>query len=59
MAASFLHALPGEPVSVNRLRELRHQIDSEAAELQSQRTRKKGKSNKIRKLKHKRNRAKN
>ena len=47
-----------EPVSINRVRELRYQIANEAAESQSQRTKKQGNSNKIRKLKRKKRRAK-
>lgn len=47
-----------EPVSISRVRELRNQIANEAAESQSQRTRKQGKSNKIKQLKRKKRRAK-
>ena len=48
-----------EPVSINRVRELRHQIANEAAaDQQSQRSRKQGSSNKIKKLKRKKRRAK-
>ncbi len=48
-----------EPVSINRVRELRNQIANEAAESQNQRSRKlQGKSNKIRQLKRKKRRAK-
>jgi len=47
-----------EPVSISRVRELRYQIANEAAESQSQRTKKQGNSNKIRKLKRKKRRAK-
>jgi hypothetical protein len=48
-----------EPVSIARVRELRNQIANEAAEdLKCQRTRKQGKSNKIRQLKRKKRRAK-
>ena len=47
-----------EPVSITRVRELRNQIANEAAEDQSQRTRKQGKPNKIRQLKRKKRRAK-
>ena len=47
-----------EPVSIARVRELRHQIENEAAEDQRQRTRKQSKSNKVKKLKRKRRGAK-
>jgi hypothetical protein len=47
-----------EPVSISRVRELRHQIANETAEPQSQRTHKTRQSNKIRQLKKKRRRAK-
>jgi hypothetical protein len=47
-----------EPVSISRVRELRHQIANEVAEPQSQRARKSGKSKKIRQLNKKRRRAK-
>lgn len=42
-----------EPVSIARVRELRHQIENEAAEDQRQRTKLQGKRNKIRQLKRK------
>jgi hypothetical protein len=42
-----------EPVSISRVRELRNQIANEAAADQNQRTSKRSKSNKIRKLKRK------
>lgn len=47
-----------EPVSIARVRELRHQIENEAAEDQRQRTRKQSKNNKIKRLKRKRRGAK-
>jgi hypothetical protein len=47
-----------EPVSISRVRELRNQIANEAAEVPSQRTRKHGKSRKIRQLKRGRRHAK-
>jgi hypothetical protein len=47
-----------EPVSISRVRELRNQIENEAATEQNQRTNKHGKSNKIRQLKRKKLRAK-
>lgn len=47
-----------EPVSISRVRELRHQIENEAAEDQRQRARLHV-NNKIRRLKRKRRRAKN
>lgn len=47
-----------EPVSISRVRELRNQIANEAAEDQKQKTKKQGKSNKIRQLKRKKRRAK-
>ena len=47
-----------EPVSIRRVRELRNQIANEAADDQNQRSRKQGKSNKIRQLKRKKRRAK-
>jgi hypothetical protein len=47
-----------EPVSISRVRELRNQIANEAAESQNQKTKKHGKSNKIRQLKRKKRRAK-
>ena len=47
-----------EPVSINRVRELRNQIANEAATEQNRRTNKHGKSNKIRQLKRKKCRAK-
>ena len=43
-----------EPVSIARVRELRNQIENEAAAEQKQQTSKHGKSNKIRRLKRKR-----
>jgi hypothetical protein len=46
-----------ETVSISRVRELRNQIANEVAESQKQRTRKHGKSNKIRQLKRKRRKA--
>jgi hypothetical protein len=58
LLAIYCREQHNEPVSINRVRELRNQIANDAAELQSQRTRKQGKSNKIRKLKRKRRRAK-
>jgi hypothetical protein len=47
-----------ESVSISRVRELRYQIANEATESQSPRTKKQGNSNKIRKLKRKKRRAK-
>ena len=47
-----------EAVSISRVRELRNQIANEAAVEQNQRTNKHGKSNKIRRLKRKKRRAK-
>ena len=47
-----------EPVSISRVRELRNQIENEAAESQGQRKSNHGNSNKIRKLKRKKRRAK-
>ena len=47
-----------EHVSISRVRELRNQIANEVAESQNQRTRKHGKSNKVRQLKRKKRRAK-
>jgi hypothetical protein len=47
-----------EPVSISRVRELRNQIENEAAESQGQRKSNQNKSNKIRKLKRKKSRAK-
>jgi len=47
-----------EPVSISRVRELRNQIANEAAEVPNRRTRKHGKSRKIRQLKHNRRHAK-
>jgi hypothetical protein len=47
-----------EPVSISRVRELRNQIENEAAESQSLRKSNHGNSNKIRKLKRKKCRAK-
>jgi hypothetical protein len=47
-----------EPVSISRVRELRNQIENEAAESQSLRKSSHGNSNKIRKLKRKKCRAK-
>lgn len=58
LLAIYCREQHNEPVSINRVRELRNQIANEAAELQSPRKRKQGKSNKIRKLKSKRRRAK-
>ena len=40
-----------EPVSIKRVRQLRNQIENEAAELENQRTRKQSKTNNIRQLK--------
>jgi hypothetical protein len=57
LLAIYCREQHNEPVSINRVRELRNQIANDVAELQSQRTRKQGKSNKIRKLKRKRRRA--
>ena len=57
LLAIYCREQHNEPVSINRVRELRNQIANDAAELQSQRTRRQGKSNKIRKLKRKRRRA--
>ena len=48
----------GEPVSIKRVRELRHQIANEAAEYQCQRTRTRAKPSKFNQLKRKRRHAK-
>jgi hypothetical protein len=58
LLAIYCRKQHGESVSISRVRELRHQIANEVAEPQSQRTRKPGKSNRIRKLKQNRHRAK-
>lgn len=58
LLAIYCREQHNEPVSIARVRELRNQIANEAAEDQSQRARKQGKTNKIRQLKRKKRRAK-
>ena len=50
LLAIYCRQQHNEPVSISRVRELRHQIANEVAEPQSQKTRKSGKTNKIRQL---------
>jgi hypothetical protein len=50
LLAIYCREQHNEPVSINRVRELRNQMANDAAELQGQRTRVNGKSNKIRQL---------
>ncbi|MDP4082975.1 MAG: IS4 family transposase [Bacillota bacterium] len=59
LLAIYCREQHNESVSIKRVRELRNQIANDAAEIQSQRTKKHNKSNKIRKLKRKRRCAKN
>lgn len=58
LLAIYCREQHNEPVSINRVRELRNQIANEAAELQSQQVRKQGKSHRIRRLKRKKRGAK-
>lgn len=58
LLAIYCRQQHNEPVSISRVRELRHQIANEVAEPQSQRARKSGNSNKIRQLNKKRRHAK-
>lgn len=58
LLAIYCRQQHNEPVSINRVRELRNQIANEAAELQNQRPRKQGNSRKIRRLGRKKRRAK-
>jgi len=51
LLAKYCRKEHNETVSIKRFRQLRNEIDSEAAEFESQRPRKQGKSNKIRQLK--------
>ena len=57
LLAIYCREQHNEPVSINRVRELRNQIANEAAELQNQRSRKQGNSRKIRRLGRKKRRA--
>jgi hypothetical protein len=58
LLAIYCRKQHNEPVSISRVRELRHQIANQVAEPQSQRTRNSGKPNKIWQLKQNRRRAK-
>jgi Transposase DDE domain len=58
LLAIYCREQHNEPVSISRVRELRNQIANEAAEDERQRTRKYGKSNKIRQLNKKKRKAK-
>jgi hypothetical protein len=58
LLAIYCREQHNEPVSINRVRELRNQIANEAAESQNQRTGKQGKSSKVKRLKRKKRRAK-
>jgi hypothetical protein len=60
LLAIYCREQHNEPVSINRVRELRNKIANEAAdEAKRQRTRKSSKTNKVRQLKRKKYRAKN
>jgi hypothetical protein len=58
LLAIYCREQHNEPVSIHRVRELRHQIANEAAEIRNQRPRKSGSPRKIRRLGRKKRRAK-